>query len=64
VCRYIKKSQSVCHDSVNRNTVLIGKMRMMAKASGFDGPNTSFWKELDALEAPELTELDKYEERQ
>jgi hypothetical protein len=53
------------YDSVqNKNTVLIGKMRMMAKAGGFDGPNTSFRKELDALKAPELTELDEYEEQE
>jgi len=38
----------------NKNTVLIGKMRMMAKAGGFDGPNTSFHKELDSLKAPSL----------
>ena len=53
------------YDSVqNKNTVLIGKMRMMAKAGGFDGPNTAFRKELDALKAPELTELDEYEENE
>jgi hypothetical protein len=48
----------------NKNTVLIGKLRMMAEAGGFDGPNTSFRKELDALKAPELTELDEYEEQE
>lgn len=53
------------YDSVqNKNTVLIGKMRMMAKAGGFDGPNTSFRKELDSLRAPELTELDEYDEQE
>jgi hypothetical protein len=47
----------------NKNTVLVRKMRMMAKTCGFNGPNTSFQKELDSLKAPELTELDKYKEQ-
>ena len=53
------------YDSVqNKNTVLIGKMRMMAKAGGFDGPNTAFRKDSDALKAPELTDLDEYQEQE
>ncbi|OSS53642.1 hypothetical protein B5807_01643 [Epicoccum nigrum] len=53
------------YDSVQKkNTVLIGKLRMMAKAGGLDGPDTAFRKELDALKAPELTELNEYEEQE
>ena len=46
----------------SNNTVLISKLTMMAQAGGFGGPNTVYRKELEALKAPALTDLEEYEE--
>jgi hypothetical protein len=48
----------------NKNTMLIGKVRIIAKAGGFDRPNTSVWKELDSLRASEPAKLDEYEKQE
>lgn len=43
----------------NKNTVLIGKLTMMAQAGGFGNLGSNYRKELDALKAPSLEELDE-----
>jgi predicted nucleic acid-binding Zn-ribbon protein len=43
----------------NKNTVLIGKLTMMAQAGGFGNPGSNYRKELDALKVPSLEELDE-----
>jgi hypothetical protein len=52
------------YDSLhNKNMVLIGKLNMMAQAGGFGNPGSTYRKELEALKAPGLEELDEYKER-
>ncbi|KAJ4312402.1 hypothetical protein N0V94_007470 [Neodidymelliopsis sp. IMI 364377] len=52
------------YDSLhNKNMVLIGKLNMMAQAGGFGNPRSTYRKELEALKAPALEELEEYKER-
>lgn len=44
----------------NKNTILIGKLAMMANVGGFGNPGSAYRKELDTLKAPPLTELEEY----
>lgn len=48
----------------NKNSVLIGKLTTMAQAGGFGNHGSISQKELDALRARPLTELDEYKEQE
>lgn len=43
-----------------KNTKLAGKLMRMAKAGGFGGQGTTWRKEMDALTASEVEELDEF----